>query len=98
MIFEKNSNPVSPITRGSTSQKKKDFITFGTNVYKLLQEDGRLKTLLARLDLASLQDKQCICNKIDDIFTATMLYKEKKLAKQSYIMAWSPKYVEHRIA
>ena len=57
-----------------------------------------LETLLAWLEDASLDEKQILCNRIDDIITMTMKSEENRLTTQPNIISWSLAYTKGRLA
>ena len=95
-IFSASSNPTAPSERGFTSRNKAKFKKFGANVDRSLSNNLLLQSLFQLLDTATLEEKQMLCDSIDQIITETMIREENRLATQPDIIVWSPIYTDQR--
>ena len=87
-IFDENQDSVSFATRGFTSRKKEKFLQFGTTVDQQLCANLLMNILPALLEDTTLDVKQLLCNRIDEIITTTMRTDEHQLVTQPNIIVW----------
>ena len=95
-IFQKNNDPVAASSRGFTSKQKHKFLRFGNVVDTTLRQHATLNALSTLLETAPDNEKQTLCDQIDNIITNVMLREEHRLANQANVITWSPIYAQHR--